>query len=275
MSPTISSKKPAPKKSKSVKSKKSMEREQFVFLIVLIAGTATVFLHLIIQTAVYVKKVNQYEKEEKVLASFQAIKLLEQEEKLEKEMEVIARAAEKNLALRKRQREFDERMSMAPEYAHTKTEQNLLQMQKIKNSPDMNPKTALENIAELAVPPRSGYMVEKKRRGYEVTVAFPYKEVQKKFSDRYKDCFPCMVREVKKTAAGIMLDLFRFGKPHNIYRVYVMCQDVSIIKEKGKPDRKETRDTFTVSSRDYKADWEDISRAEVQDVWRVRKNVYD
>ncbi|MFO8056151.1 MAG: hypothetical protein R6V10_02495 [bacterium] len=275
MSPTISSKKPKPKKSKGLKSKKSMEREQFIFLVVAIAGGATVVIHLIIQSIFYVKTGNSYEAETNALKSFQALELAEQRERFEKELDLVSRVQEENLAYKRRQQELEKRENLEPQYARTETEKKMLEMQEIKNSPGMDPEKALKKLAGLAVPPRSGYLVEKKSRGYEVTVAFPYKEISKKFGGRYEDYFPGVVREIKRTAAGIMLDLFRFGKPHNIHRVYVMCQDMSVIKQKGKKDKKETRNTFVVTSRQYKADWDSISRADVEDVWRVKKNIYE
>jgi|GEM_PF-5096924 len=275
MSPTISSKKPKPKKSKGATSKKAMEREQFIFLLVLIIGAATVVVHLLFQAYFYMDAGKKYQKEERALASIQTLKAVEQKEKFANELEIVSRAKENDLAYQKRQKEYEERLNMATRYASTETEKNLLAMKKIKNSPDMDPEKALERIAELAVPPRSGYMVEKKSRGFEVTVAFPAKEINKKFSDRYDEYYEGVIREIKRTAAGIMLDLFRFGKPHNIYRVNVMCQDITVVRERGKKDRRETRNTFSVSSRVHKADWENLDRAGVEDVWRVRQNYYD
>ncbi len=275
MSPTISSKKPKPKKSKGVTSRKAMEREQFIFLLVLIIGAATVVVHLLFQTYIYRGAVKEHQKEERALASIQTLKTIEQKETFAKELEIVSRAKENNLAYKKRQQEYEARLNMAPKYSHTETEKNLLEMKAIKNNPDMDPKKALEKIAGFAVPPRSAYMVEKKSRGFEVTVAFPAKEINEKFSDRYDEYYDGVIREIKRTAAGIMLDLFRFGKPHNIYRVNVMCQDITVVRERGKKDKRETRNTFSVSSRVHKADWENLDRAGVEDVWRVRQNYYD
>ncbi len=269
MSPTISSKK---KEKRVMKSRRSMERERVIFLGLLAGCVATILIHLVVQVILAAGAAKARELKVEAAKSQRLLVVMESEEKFERELEIAKKAQVEDTAGKNRREEWTKRKDMHPELAHTQMEKNMLEMKRIGEDPEYPDKKALKKIAELASPPRSGVGVSKERRGYKVELAFPYDEVIDSHPE-VKGYMPGIYREVRRTAAGIMRDLFAFGDSHRIYSVLISCQGmVTVSSREGR--KRELRDMFVVRARERGKRWEDMDRAEAEGEWRLVKDVF-
>lgn len=271
MSPTISTKKT--KQTKRVKkSRRAMERENVIFYGVAIGVAVTIVIHLILQI-ISASEAGQIRAQElQAFKSERLLVLVEDEQIFTTELDIAKTARGDNLAAQRREEELDQRRAYEPDFALSNREQAMLEMLQIGGDEEMSPEDALKKIAKLASPSRSGVGVFKQKKGFKVEVAFAYEGVIKTHPE-VGNYLPGIYREVRRTAAGIMRDVFAFGGPHGVTRVVVSCQNMVSIRSKG-TRKKERRDLFLLTADHGKRDWTRMSRAEAESAGKKKKDLF-
>ncbi len=273
MSPTISTKK-SKQKRKLAKSNQAKRREKIILLSVIIGGSVSVLLHLFIQIGVASSAADERESEIYYMRADRVLDLEEDAAKFERELRVAKNASTENTAGLKRAKEFERRRALDPAFAVTDFEKNMLEMQRIGQDPSVAPNEALERIAKLASPPKSGVGVFEDGEGlYRVEVAFPYGKVVEDNARIEKD-LDGIYLQVRREAAGIARDILAFGAGRGVTGVTVSCQDNVTIKGREKDKRKERRDMYIISAVPGGLDWSAMSRGEAEKACKKVRDVF-
>jgi len=268
--PKIEKTKATPKK-RALKSKQSMEREKKIFLGVVIGIGVSLVIHLIIQIVVITSTKARAENELDAAVLMHAVEVQEDQLIFAGDLEIASSAKDQNLAFDARKEEWQARQNMDPAYATTKMEKAMLEMQRIGMDESISDEDALEKIAKLAGPPRTGVGVSRVRRGYKVEVAFAYDEVIEAHPEM-GNYMPGIYLEVRRTAAGIIRDVFKFGKPRDPYQVIANCQQVVTISgQRGK--RQDLRNMLIANGRDNRS-WSSYNRAEAEDAYKLVRDYF-
>jgi len=262
--PTISTKKT--KERKGPRSRQGVARETKILYIAISACAATLIIHLIFQVIISWRAGNQAGYELNALKAGRVLRLVEEAETFQRELEIAKSAAGERLAEKKRVEEMARRRSEDPALAVSDREKAQVKMKSLAPSETLPVAEVLKQMAKLASPPKSGVGVSVVKKGYRVEVAFPYSKVTEAHPE-LKTYLPGFYLEVRKTAAGIMNDLLRYGTPLGVVEVVVRCQGSATIQTKDGP-KKEKRDLFGVSIVNDGRDWSQLTRFQMEEVWR-------
>jgi hypothetical protein len=262
-----------PKKQAKLKSKKQQQREKYIVIGVAVAGAVTTVLHLFIQLNTSSSLSKDLELKEHLFKADRVLIVSEDEEKFMRELDIAKIAAEEDIAKKNRREEMEKRKSYDPSFALSATEKNMLEMEKLGRDEGLDNKELLTKMAKMASLPGSGVGVFKKKRGgYKVEIAFPYPAVVE-HNPRYENYSKGIYREVRKEAAGIVHDIYKFGGHRGVTEIVVRCQKVITIRGR-QGSKHEKRDLYIVSATKGKRDWGSMDREEVEKACKLKKDVF-
>jgi len=110
-------------------------------------------------------------------------------------------------------------------------------------------------------------LVTKEKRGYKIEVAFAYDEVIEAHPE-VANYTPGVYREVRRTAAGIMRDVFDFGSGRRPYRMVISCQHMVTVRTSTGRER-QPREMYVVTGKRGGKNWGSMTRAEAEDAMKT------